>query len=392
MKWASTVSDYPDIQKSMSQCIIGIKEELRQPPDLMIAFVSSEFSTDYDKVLELRKEMASDGVLIGCCGNGIIGAGKEIEQHPGFALAGAILPNIFLHTFQVKDTQIPDGDAGPDKWEQLVGLKTIDEPDFVILSDPFSIRISNLVQGLDYAFPNNTTIGGISSGGRGPGENVLYLNDDLIKEGAIGLAITGDAKVDTIVAQGCKPIGKPLRVTQCERNLLKEIDNTPPFQILENLYPTLDVNDRGLFEHSLFLGMVMDPFNDNPTMGDFLIRNILGADRDKNIISVGEFLREGQIVQFHLRDAKTSSDELSSLLANANLPNIGVDECGALIFSCLGRGKYLFGKPDHDTGMFKQQIGEIPLTGFFCNGEIGPVAGNTYIHGYTSSFGIISPK
>ena len=100
MKWASTVSDYPDIQKSMSQCIIGIKEELGQPPDLMIAFVSSEFSTDYDKVLELRKEMASDGVLIGCCGNGIIGAGKEIEQRPGFALAGAILPNVFLHTFK----------------------------------------------------------------------------------------------------------------------------------------------------------------------------------------------------------------------------------------------------------------------------------------------------
>ncbi|GIS65592.1 MAG: hypothetical protein CM1200mP3_18400 [Chloroflexota bacterium] len=91
-----------------------------------------------------------------------------------------------------------------------------------------------------------TLLSGYSSGGRGPGENVLYLNDDLIKEGAIGLAITGDAKVDTIVAQGCKPIGKPLRVTQCERNLLKEIDNTPPFQILENLYSTLDVNDRAL--------------------------------------------------------------------------------------------------------------------------------------------------
>jgi small ligand-binding sensory domain FIST len=115
--------------------------------------------------------------------------------------------------------------------------------------------------------------------------------------------------------------------------------------------------------------MVMDPFNDDPKMGDFLIRNIVGADRNKNIISVGAFLREGQIVQFHLRDSKASSDELSSLLANANLPNIRVDECGALIFSCLGRGKYLFGKPDHDTGMFKQQIGDIPLTGFFAMGR-----------------------
>ena len=392
MKWASAVSDNPELQTCMSECVGEIKEGLGQPPDLIIAFVSSEFSTDYNKVVEIRKEMATDGVLIGCCGNGIIGAGKEIEHRPGFALAGATLPNISLHTFQVSDSQIPDGDDAPDKWEQLVGLNAIDQPDFIILSDPFSIRISNLVQGLDYAFPNNTTIGGISSGGRGPGENVLYLNDELIRQGAIGLAITGDAKIDTIVAQGCKPIGKPLRITQCDRNLLKEIDGNPPFQILENLYSTLDDTDRKLFEHSLFIGMVMDPFNDDPTMGDFLIRNILGADKNNNIIAIGELLREGQIIQFHLRDSEASSNELRNLLTSADLPDLRIDECGALLFSCLGRGSYLFGKPDHDTDMLKQHIGEIPLTGFFCNGEIGPVAGSTYIHGYTSSFGIISPK
>ena len=392
MKWASKVSDNPELQTSIEKCRREIVEELGQPPDLLIAFVSSEFSEDYESVTQLRTELADNGVLIGCCGNGIIGAGREIEHRPGFALAAATLPNISLHPFHITDTQIPDGDDLPDIWEQLVGLKAIEQPNFIILSDPFSIRISNLVQGLDYAFPNNTTIGGIASGGHRPGGNILYLNDGIIREGAIGLAITGDAKIDTIVAQGCKPIGEPLRITQCDRNLLKEINGSSPFEILGSLYSILDENERKLFEHSLFIGMVMDPFNDNPTMGDFLIRNILGADNDKNIITVGELLREGQIIQFHLRDSKASSDDLRNLLTSAKKSELRVDECGALLFSCLGRGSYLFGKADHDTNMFKEHMGEIPLTGFFCNGEIGPVAGNTYIHGYTSSIGIIRPK
>ena len=142
---------------------------------------------------------------------------------------------------------------------------------------------------------------------------------------------------------------------------------------------------------SLFLGIVMDDFNEDPQQGDFLIRNVVGMDGRTGVMAIGETLREGQRVQLHLRDALTSADDLSALLVKyASENDVGQNQ-GALLFSCLGRGQFLYGRPDHDTDMFQEKVGAIPLGGFFCNGEIGPVGGTTFLHGYTSSFGIFRP-
>jgi small ligand-binding sensory domain FIST len=136
----------------------------------------------------------------------------------------------------------------------------------------------------------------------------------------------------------------------------------------------------------------MDEFNEEPKLGDFLVRNILGVDARSGGLAVGERLREGQSVQFHLRDAEASSLDLQSMLSQYVSDHQPGSEAGAMLFQCLGRGSYLFGRPDHDTDMFREMVGSIPLTGFFCNGEIGQVGGSTYLHGYTSSFGIFRPK
>ncbi len=136
----------------------------------------------------------------------------------------------------------------------------------------------------------------------------------------------------------------------------------------------------------------MDPFNDSPQLGDFLIRNIVGIDAQKGLIAVGEMLKEGQTVQFHLRDSQTSSRDLDAMLEKYVSGQETHASSGALLFQCLGRGAYLYGRPDHDTDMFREKVGALPLTGFFCNGEIGPVGGSTFLHGYTSSFGIFRPK
>ena len=145
-------------------------------------------------------------------------------------------------------------------------------------------------------------------------------------------------------------------------------------------------------QHSLFLGVVMDEFMDDPKLGDFLIRNIIGLDARRGALAVGEYLKEGQTVQFHLRDAETSSQDLDAMLTQYTADGVRTSGAGALLFQCLGRGSYLYGRADHDTDMFRDKVGAVPLTGFFCNGEIGQVAGSTYLHGYTSSFGIFRSK
>jgi small ligand-binding sensory domain FIST len=201
----------------------------------------------------------------------------------------------------------------------------------------------------------------------------------------------GNVIVDTVVAQGCRPVGHLMCITRSHQNLLEELDGRPPLEVLRELFTSCNERDQGLMQHSLFLGVVMDDFNENPQQGDFLIRNIVGMDARTGAMAIGEMLREGQRVQFHLRDALTSAEDLSALLARYGSQERASSCEGALLFSCLGRGQFLYGRADHDTGLFAEKVGDIPLGGFFCNGEIGQVGGTTFLHGYTSSFGIFRP-
>ena len=392
MKWSSKVSDSTDFEKGIRECLTAIKVDLDAQPDLVIAFVSPDFAPAYRDLPGLIYEYFPETIIVGCSGNGVIGNGIEVENRSGVALSAAKMPNVSISPFHITDIELPDGDQPPERWENLLRVEKGFNPKFIILSDPFSIEIQNLLKGMAYAFPDSTIIGGIASCGSQQGSNVLYLNDHALDNGVVGIGLYGDVEIDTIVAQGCKPIGELMRVTGCERNILTGLDNKTPFEILPDLYNDLSESDKQLFQHSLFLGTVTDPFIDIPSTKDFLIRNIVGANPDEGKLAIGEILREGQLVQFHLRDSNTSSENLRMMLEEYESDQDNHNQFGALLFSCLGRGMYLYGDANHDTNMFKDFVGEIPLTGFFCNGEVGPVGDTTYIHGYTSSFGIIKPK
>ena len=175
-------------------------------------------------------------------------------------------------------------------------------------------------------------------------------------------------------------------------NVLLTIMQLSLMEVLQEINETLNENDRNLMKTSLFLGIEMDPLKDDPQQGDFLIRNLMGVDHQSGALAIGAMLREGQLVQFHLRDKVMSAEDLDVMLSRYHAGGKADDACGALLFSCLGRGQYLYGRPNHDTDMFKDKMGAIPLGGFFCNGEIGPVGKATFLHGYTSSFGIFRPQ
>jgi small ligand-binding sensory domain FIST len=306
-------------------------------------------------------------------------------------LTAARLSDVAVHPFHLGGA-LPDLDGPPDSWERLVGVKRTDDPQFVLLADPFTARPETLLAGLDYAFPDSAKIGGLASGATSPGLNALFLNGEVFDGGTVGVALSGNIVVDTVVAQGCRPVGELMQITSCERNVLYELDGRPAFSVLEELFASLDERDRRLAQTALFLGVVMDEFKEKPGVGDFLIRNLIGIDPKSGALAVGEYLQEGMRVRFHLRDADTSAEDLHTMLTGYEntLPKDAVS--GALLFSCLGRGEHLYKKPNFDTGVFKQHLGEVPVGGFFCNGEIGPVGGTTFLHGYTSSFGLFRPR
>ena len=184
-----------------------------------------------------------------------------------------------------------------------------------------------------------------------------------------------------------------MRVTRCEGNLLYELDDRLAFEVLQELFAALDARDRHLASTALFVGVLMDEFREEPQVGDFLIRNLIGADPRRGAVAVGEHLQEGMRVRFHLRDAETSAEDLHAMLKNYEKTSPeNAPLSGALLFSCLGRGEGLYGRPNFDTGVFREHLGDVPVGGFFCNGEIGPVGGATFLHGYTSSFGLFRPR
>jgi len=404
MKWASALSGndlpkerkYGGAKRLLGECAEQIAFQLsNEKPDLVIVFVSVDFSREYDQIPALCKNLFGTANIIGCCAGGLIGAGIEVEKDQAIAVTAATLPGVQLELNHFEDASLPDLDSPPCAWEKLVKVENADEPTFILLPDPFSFKIDALVQGLDYAFPKSVKLGGLASGASRPGMNALFCGEQLHRSGVVVASIAGNITVDSVVAQGCRPIGHPMTVTKCHNNFLIELDNEPAVNVLKNTLTRLSSDDQALAYNSLFLGVVMDEFKDDFKAGDFLIRNILGIEPRTGALMVGEVLRNERTVQFHLRDAATSADDLRLMLKRYTQEHGAADKnnvAGALLFSCLGRGKYLYGQSNHDSDCFREILGEVPLGGFFCNGEIGPVGGTTFLHGYTSSFGLFRDK
>ncbi len=392
MKWASSLSTQSNLEASVEECARKIKENLQDlPAHLSVIFVSPHFKDEYERVPEILRKHLDPGVLLGCSGGGIIGGGQEAEQKAAVSLTVAHLPDVEIQPVYSDTMDLPDQDTGPGVWREWLGVAAEKSPQFIFLADPFSFRGEEFLSGMDFAYPNSRKVGGLASGAQRQGGNALYLDDKIYRNGLIGVALSGNIQLDTIVAQGCRPIGQPMTISKCSQNLLQELGGRPPIELLEEMAATMDEYDQKLIQTSLFLGVEMDPLKDDPVQGDFLIRNLMGADRSTGAIAIGAELREGMLVQFHLRDKKTSAEDLDLLLTRYQDQSSAQSVQGALLFSCLGRGEYLYGEPNHDCDLFKSRLGDAPLGGFFCNGEIGPVGQSTFLHGYTSSFGLFKP-
>jgi small ligand-binding sensory domain FIST len=386
VRWASALSEQPITAEAVAEAAAALRRELREEPDLVLVFASPHHATSYGIVPDLCGAAFPGALVVGCSGAGVVGGGREIEQKAALSITAAHLPGVALSPLRFEEAP-----ATPEAFRRAVGLAPAEEPCFVVLPDPFSADAEAFVERLDEAYPGAPKVGGLASGGGRPGQNALFLGRERHRGGVVGVAFSGEVVLDTLVAQGCRPIGEPCIVTRSKGNVLFEMDRGRPIEILRELYTErLDARDRELFQSSLFIGLEMREQKGIYRQGDFLIRNLIGVDPDSGAIAIGAQLRQYQVVQFHLRDARTSAEDLKALLDDYRTGRDATPS-GALMFSCVGRGAGLYGEPDHDTRLVHDRLGRVPLGGFFCNGEIGPVGGTTFLHGYTSSFGIFRP-
>ena len=393
MQWASALSFEPDPGMALTELKRSLFEQLDGArPDLVCAFVSPQYSASYGTIPDLVRNHFSSAAFIGCTAAGVIGGGREVEEHiagqAAFSLTAAALPGVEIHSFHLDARDLPDADAGPELWVEALRVPRQPQAHFLLLADPHTFDPQPLLMGLDFAYGDATKIGGLASA---MDANCLFLDRKSHSSGLVGLALQGGLEVDTVVAQGCRPIGVPMTVTGCRHNLLLQLNERPAAEVLVELFHTLSPDDQQLLRHALHLGIASTEFKEKFEQGDFLIRNVLNLDQEKGFIAVGDVLRSGQTVQFHLRDSRTAAEDLELMLGNYGRNPAPTAPSGALLFTCSGRGEYLFGRGNHDSGVFADKVGEIPLGGFFCGGEIGQVGASTYLHGYTSSFGIFRP-
>jgi len=393
MKWFSVISSQADFNDAMDEVEDQLESQLAgQHPDLLVIFISPHHTENSALAPDRLCDRFGPQVLFGSTAGGVIGASRELEGEPAISVTAAVLPDVALKPFRLSPDELPAFVASPQAWTERLGCEAIHEPSFLLLADPFSCDADGLIGSLDMAFPGCPKVGGLVSGAHTAGDNRLFLDDEVHARGAIGVAMWGDVLIDTAVAQGCRPVGKSMVITRCQRNLIFELNGRGAVRELEETLAGLTSRELELFRQAPHIGLCIDPAITDPQKGDFLVRNLIGLDSMAGVIGVGALVQQQQVVQFHIRDASTSAEDLHDVLARYRRDVQGAEPKGALLFSCLGRGVNLYGRADHDCEVFAREVADVPVGGFFCNGEIGPIHAKTFLHGYTSAFGIFRTR
>ena len=371
-------------EKAVIEVAESLRHEIGTNASLGVLFLTQEWRPHLEDTLELIRLHGHVPQLVGCSGWGIIGSRREIEHEPGFSLILFSLPAESFSIVQISETQIEES-AGVEYWRTATGLPAKEVTSWIVLANPHFGGTEGWLEEWSTAYPKVPIMGGLASS---TSSEIFLLKDgEATNAPVLAIALKRGLLVRPLVSQGCRPIGDPSPITKAEQNLIMEIGNLPAYQALEAAFLSIPAEQRVSVRNNLFLGLAVSEYIDDFKQGDFLIRNILGADPQIGALAVGAHPRVGQTVQFQLRDSKSAQEEL--VMAAENVKTGLSGPIGILLFSCAGRGKGLFGTPDHDAETLANILGNIPLAGFFCNGEIGPVGGKAFLHGYTASAAVL---
>jgi small ligand-binding sensory domain FIST len=385
MHWASGVSERVDTQTAIKAAAAALLTGQTAPPDLVFLFISSHHADNYERVSAWVHEELGDTTLVGCSGAGVIGAGQELEGREAVALIGGWLPGVQITVGHVAEF-LP---ATEEEWVEFLELDREKKSHFILLADAVTCDIEVVLRTMDEAFPEMLKLGGLANAGAPDQPAALFAHGDLLQGGGLVIALQGAIDIKTVVSQGCRPVGEPVIVTRARGNVIKELNAGRPAEVLRRIYDALNARDLARFNTSMFLGVDLgDDSRSRYGRGDFLMRNILGIDPDSGALAVDAQIQQYQVVQFHMRDQDTAENEMAGQLRELVRQEPAPQVRGALMFSCFGRGERLFGAPNHDSDLLSRHLGSVPLAGFFCNGEVGPMGDRSCLHGYSTVFAL----
>ena len=391
MKFVSAVTtevEFEDALKSLIQQTASQSGDASL--DLMVVFASAHFTHSIREIVQDLLAALKPGLLIGCTAEAVVSRDREIEKGPAITLVAAQMPEAGLHHFLLQPDSLdwPKLLLDEDEFHRRVGAPE-DTRLFMLLGDPFSAPMDDLLQAFNQYFPGIPVVGGIASAALRPGGNMLFVNDTVTSQGVVGVAFSGALDIDVVVSQGCRPIWRPFKVVEARRNEIYNLEGRAPLAWLQDLIPTLSEEDKGLLQTGLFVGRSVKPGQELLGRGDFVIRGVMSIDQQSGAIAIGDSVMDGDMIQFHLRDAMTALEDLEMQL----IPQMFRDAaCGGLLFTCNGRGTHLYERPNGDINVIQPNIKNVPLAGFFCAGEIGPIGKLNFLHGHTATLVLFRPS
>ena len=374
MTYAASMSEHPIATHATGEVVGQVLESIGDAPDLAVLFVTAPHAGALEDIARTVREVLHPGTLLGTTAVSVLGGDHEVEEQPAITLWAGHLgaPATPVRLDVSTSVGIAVSGLGP----ELVG--NTHERTLLLLADPFSMPVEGFLDAAPETYPGLRIIGGLASAARGPGGNRLVLDGGHFTDGAVGALLPSMPSLGAVVSQGCRPIGTPMTVTKSDGRVIYELAGRPALERLVELLEHLEPADRALAQRGIHLGRVIDEHKIEFDRGDFLIRTVLGGDRDAGAIAVGDEVEVGSTVQFQVRDAESADQDLRELLAGRRAK-------GALVFTCNGRGTHLFGRPDHDAQLVNAHVDGGATAGMFCAGEVGPVGDRSFLHGFTAS-------
>ncbi len=379
MPFAAALSEHPEAPEAVGEVVGAVLERLERSPDLALLFLGPPHVDRAAEIASAVRSLLRPAVLLGCTAATVVGPRREVEDGPALSLWAGSLAS-------VRPFRLATVGLGP----QSTGIVGFPAPDslpgdaraVLVLADPFSFPVDAFLEGLsEQTGVDLPVVGGLASAGRGPGGNRLLFDGEVATDGAVG-AVLGGLGVRPLVSQGCRPIGTPMVVTRGADSRIEELAGRPALERVQEVLSRLDIDELTMARQGLHVGRVVDEHKDEYERGDFLVRNVLGVDKAAGALMVGDDVQVGATVQLHVRDAGSADEDLVSALGGASAD-------GALLFTCNGRGTALFGEADHDATVVTDAL-HAPLAGMSCAGELGPVGGRSFLHGFTASVVLFS--
>ena len=354
-----------DIDAMLHDCL----QQLSAQPTGTLGFIyaTDALAARFEDLLSALKQATGVDAWVGAVGYGVCTAQVEVYQQPALVVMLADLP--------VESFELFSGD-----WHSIDAFRAQHQPWYSqrsvtlaqVHGSPGIDTMDSLIEGLAKELPTGFLAGGLASAQNGEYQIVA---GEVESRGLSGVMLDLEQiPVQVRHTQGCHPIGPHRLITEAFRNVLVKVDDMPALDALKQDIGELMSRNLERSLGSVLAGLMVE----GSDTGDYLARHLVGVDPDRGLVGVGDWVRQGGTLQFCRRDPEAAQKDLEQMMEQLTA-GLKQTPRGALYIACVGRGRHMFGDDGAEMAIIRRYLPDVPIAGFFANGEVY----HQRLYGYT---------